>query len=208
MAGEIAQEAAVVLALGGAAIGAGGSVLAQIVAGMIASRRENKKTSAEYQRWQAESDAKRRDRNFDRKVELFSSFLASAQAMVQAASLGPSEVYVAVLDDSKAQPLEGLHEAVEEIGILAPDVYQHVQSTYAALLKMHFRLIRVDPQRDEIANILAIDAAAKESRFWISHTRVAVRSYMNHEAVKWPEQEIADFMQAFSGKDPRSASSA
>jgi hypothetical protein len=77
MAGEIAQEVAVALALGSAAIGAGGSILSQVVAGVITSRREKKKAQADEKRWQLESDAKRRDRSLDHKIALFAKFIAS-----------------------------------------------------------------------------------------------------------------------------------
>ncbi|MEC5181265.1 hypothetical protein [Arthrobacter sp. CG_A4] len=192
MAGEIAQEVAVVLALGGAAIGAGGSILAQVTAGIITSRREKKKLITEDKRWQAESDAKRRDRNFDRKVALFSSFLASAQAMERAATWGPPEAYEMLLEDSETQTLSEIRKVVEEIGLLAPEVHRHVQSTFAALIKMHAGMTRSDSQKYAPANRAAIGAAVQDVAFWLGHTRKAIGSYINHENVEWPEQAIAE----------------
>ena len=63
MAGEVAQEA-IVLALGGAGIGAGGAVLAQIVAAIFTGRRESRRL-----RWDQEQVFR------DEKREAFVSFL-------------------------------------------------------------------------------------------------------------------------------------
>ena len=188
MAGEIAQEVAVALALGSAAIGAGGSILSQVVAGVITSRREKKKARADEKRWQLESDAKRRDRSLDHKIALFARFMASVQGIERAEAWGNPITHATFMGHS--QTLDELQRVVEEIGLIAPEVHRHARAAYVSLNKMLIAKVRTD--KDDQDATKAVSRAEESLGFWIGLTRTAIRSYINHEPVDWPEQAIAE----------------
>jgi hypothetical protein len=131
LAGEIAQEVAVALALSSAAIGAGGSVLSQIVGGVIVSRREKKKAEADERRWHIEADAKRRDRSLDHKIELFSRFLAALEGIQRAEAWGSPVSHQDFMAHN--QTLDEAQQVLEEIGLIAPDVYRHANATHRSV---------------------------------------------------------------------------
>jgi hypothetical protein len=89
-----------------------------------------------------------------------------------------------------SQTLDELQEVVEEIGLIAPEVHRHAKATYVSLNKMLFAKVRTD--KDDQDATKAVSRAEESLGFWIGLTRTAVRSYINHEPVGWPEQAIAE----------------
>jgi hypothetical protein len=190
MAGEISQDVAIALALGSAAIGAGGSIISQIVGGVITSRREQKKAEAEDRRRQVENEAKRRDRQLDRKIELLSKFLSAAERAEQTPTWGRplSSEELQEHDDTLVQ----LRVSVEEIGLLVPDLYRFADNIYDAVRYMLLHMVVAESKWEEKSSE-RIGNAQDYVAFLISLTRVAVRSYINHEPVEWPEHAIAEY---------------
>lgn len=192
MAGEITQEA--INLLTSAAIGAGGAVSAQVVGGIITSRREARKAAAEERRWQLESNAKRRDRGLDQKVALFSKFLATVEGIRQAEAWGkPISSRTFYEHDRTLYELNG---TLEEIGLVAPDVYKHMKATHDAVGNMLWSKISQEYEQGDPAEVAAARRAEEALQFWMGLTRAALRSYINHEPVVWPEEAIYDFKAA------------
>lgn len=191
MAGEIAQEAAIVLALSSAAIGAGGSVLSQVVGGIITSRREKKKGEAEDRRWRIETDAKRRDRGLEQKLALFSRFLATVEGIKRAELWGTPVSHETFHEYQRS--LEELQETVEEVGLVAPEVYPHLKATYVAVGRMLWSKVGSKYEQGDPDAVIAADRAQGSLHFYMGITRTALRAYVNHEPVEWPEQAIAEF---------------
>jgi hypothetical protein len=190
LAGEIAQEVAVALALSSAAIGAGGSVLSQIVGGVIVSRREKKKAEADERRWHIEADAKRRDRSLDHKIELFSRFLAALEGIQRAEAWGSPVSHQDFMAHN--QTLDEAQQVLEEIGLIAPDVYRHANATHRSVTTMLFTKVHVGYPIGHPVFVTGARNAEETLRFWMGQTRVAIRSYINHEPVAWPEQALAE----------------
>lgn len=189
MAGEIAQDVAVMMALSSAAIGAGGAIVSQIVAGVITGRRENKKSKTEAERWKLEADAKRRDRQFDHKIELFSKFLAIAEDMGRAGQ--PFVGSTQDLTDSVKEASKQLKDLAEEIGILAPELFEIAQSTVNAASSFYFGFVsHTLVSKGRTANDVAKEDSVtrlREARFslnfWSDAFRDATRSYISHEPI-------------------------
>lgn len=190
MAGEIAQEVAVALALGSAAIGAGGSVLSQVVGGRITSRRERKKAEADERRWRTESDAKRRDRNLDQKIELFSRFLAALEGIQRAEAWSSPVSHADFLAHN--QTLDEAQQILEEIGLIAPEVYPHAKATHKSVTSMLFA--KLHPGFPVGHPVMVTEARNAEAvlGFWMANTRAAIRSYINHEPVAFPDEALAE----------------
>lgn len=178
------------LALGSAAIGAGGSIVSQIVGGVITSRREQRKAVVEEERWKLEIEAKRRDRQLEYKTELFGRFLSAAEGTQRDENLGKSINYEQYMEQQVV--VTQLRDWAEEIGLLVPEVYRHVKSTYKSvrIMLMQKHLMHVL----EASETAPEDLSRREQEvvFWIRQTREAIRSYINHEPVEWPEQLIAE----------------
>lgn len=185
------------MALGSAAIGAGGSILSQVVGGIVTSRREKKKAEADERRWQIESDAKRRDRNLDHKIALFSKFLASMEGIQRTEDWAAPRTEATW--DSYEQTLNDLREVVEEIGLIAPDVYRHATSTFISFSQLLFAKLDSGYAKGDRAAVRAADTAELSLDFWVELTRIAIRSYISHEDVEWPEQAIAEHERELKG---------
>ncbi|WP_458111194.1 hypothetical protein M1D88_12600 [Arthrobacter sp. R1-13] len=190
MAGEIAQEVAIMLALGSAAIGAGGSIISQAVGGVIASRREQKKAEADEKRWHLENDARRRDRQLEHKIELFTKFLSTVEGIERSEAWGQSMTRDAYLGHTER--LDQLRDLVEEIGLLAPEVYRHARTTYMRVRLMFVTKTHYVTQKDDKEAEVSIKRAEEDVAFWIGQSRHAIRSYISHKPVEWPEQAIAE----------------
>lgn len=190
MAGEIAQEVAVALALGSAAIGAGGSVLSQVVGGIITGRRERRKAEADEHRWRVESDAKRRDRSLDHKIGLFSRFLATIEGIQRAESWGSPVSHSNFM--AYNQTLDEAQQVLEEIGLIAPDVYPHAKATHRSASVMLFAKSHAGYPVGHPVFVTGARNAEETLQFWMIHTREAIRSYINHEPVELPEQALTE----------------
>ncbi|MDQ0868991.1 hypothetical protein QFZ70_001464 [Arthrobacter sp. V1I9] len=187
MAGEITQEA-ILLALGGAGLGATGAVAAQIVAAVFTARRENKKALAEEARWKLENDAKRRDRNLDHKIDLFGRFLSVAESLYQDMAWGTQ-----ITDEEfhAYQPrMQELRDKAEEIGLIAPEVFRHTQATLRSIGKM--LEIKTPFLWSAKTGKPSIEQAEECVAAWIRLTRGAIRSYINYEPVDWDEKELKE----------------
>jgi len=190
LAGEIAQEVAVALALGSAAIGAAGSVLSQAVGGYITGKREKRRADAEEKRWSIESDAKRRDRSLDQKVELFSRYLALIGGIERDEMWGrpvSTEAFMAY-----NETLDEVQQIIEEIGLIAPELHRFVAITSKRTVGMLFSRFGEKYENGDPGELAAGKRAHEDLQFWIAQTRIAFRSYINHEPVEWPEQAIAE----------------
>ncbi|WP_156368478.1 hypothetical protein [Arthrobacter sp. Leaf137] len=191
MAGEIAQEVAIMLALGSAAIGASGAIMSQVFGGVIASRREQKKAEADEKRWHIENNAKRRDRQLEHKTQLFTKFLSTAERIKQRSGSWGHAITEETYADARKN-LNQLRDLAEEIGLLAPEVYRHASMTYYRNNLMFVTSTGFLTKEDEKWAAGSIKAAEEDASFWIWETRRAIRSYISHEPVDWPEQAIAE----------------
>ncbi|MET4003905.1 hypothetical protein ABIB48_002643 [Arthrobacter sp. UYCu511] len=190
MAGEITQQA-ILLALGGAGIGASGAVGAQIVAAIFTGKREKKQAEDTEERWKREAEAKRRDRSLDHKTALFVKFFATMEDVHRFES--PSAVLDHDTIRTRFAEMRPVIEAVEEIGLIAPEIYRYVQKTSKLMTDYIFtKLGWGHPQKNSPSHLLAIKQEHALVGGWIHLTRAAVRSYIAHEQVIWPEQAIAE----------------
>ncbi|WP_426226393.1 hypothetical protein [Pseudarthrobacter sp. DSP2-3-2b1] len=188
MAGEITQEA-IMLALGGAGVGATGAIGAQIVAAIFTAKREKKKALADEVRWEFDSVAKRRDRNMDQKAALFVRFLSTVQEIER------KEAWANVISDatfkSYGEQQDQLEAMVQEVSLIAPDVYRHVYATKKNVSKMLIEKSAFrNSMRSEDEKSAAITNAEKQVQIWLGRTQVAMRAYIDHREVVWPDEEI------------------
>lgn len=177
------------LALGGAGLGATGAVGAQIVAAIFTAKRENKKALADEARWEFDSQAKRRDRNLDQKTALFVRFLSAVREIHR------KEAWANVISDevfqSYGEEQDQIEAMVQEISLIAPEVYRHAYATKKSLSKMLIEKSAFrNSQRSDDAKQTAITNAEEQVDIWLGRTQVAMRAYINHEEVVWPEEEI------------------
>jgi hypothetical protein len=191
LAGEIAQEVAIMMTLGSAAIGASGAIIAQIVSGFITSKREARQAEADEKRWQIENDAKRRDRQLEHKTQLFTKFLSTAEGIKQRSGDWGHAITQETYADTRKN-IEQLRDLAEEIGLLAPEVYRHAAHSYYRINLMFLTCTGFLTKEDEAAAAESLEAAEDDANFWIWHTRRAIRAYISHEPVEWPEQAIAE----------------
>ncbi|MFD0044732.1 hypothetical protein ACFVGV_06030 [Pseudarthrobacter scleromae] len=185
MAGEIAQDVAVTLTLIGAAMGAGGAIASQVIAGVITDRREQRRSREEAERWKLEADAKRRDRQLDRKIELFAQLLSETQNV-----LNSTQMY-GNLNQETAESLVAASWQVlaitEEIGILAPELHEYAQSVAKATgnTVKAFRLRDALPLGTKKRRAAAHQAtrAHEGLHSWADLFRQEARSYVIHGPV-------------------------
>ncbi|MEV4954168.1 hypothetical protein [Paenarthrobacter nitroguajacolicus] len=132
MAGEITQEA-ILLALGGAGIGAGGAVASQIVAAIFTGRREKRRF--EWDKKQTFSDDKR---------TVFVAFLRQAQIMhdlFSSAAVGPEDETATAtkkIAETKDKWWEEFTEHEVAIRLMAPEVMSPVNDLGALFAEWHY----------------------------------------------------------------------
>ncbi|WP_459384532.1 hypothetical protein [Arthrobacter humicola] len=132
MAGEVTQEA-ILLALGGACIGAGGAVAAQTVSAIFTGRREKKRF--EWDKQQTFSDDKR---------AVFVSFLRQAQIMhdlFSSAAVGPEDETAAAtkkIADTKDKWWDEFTEHEVAIRLMAPEVMSPVNELGTLFAEWHY----------------------------------------------------------------------
>lgn len=202
MAGEIAQEVAVMLALSSAAIGASGAVISQVVAGAITGKRERGKADVEADRWKAEADAKRRDRQMDRKIALFSEFLSTMREF-SASDVWLRETKItSEMTEDQRQLVTKLGRAAEEIGILAPELYEYAEAAYRAadyaaighVLRGHLQGKGGQEAGADAAGITKLRESVSTS-IWLF--RNATRSYVSHEPITRHSKALAEYEKSF-----------
>jgi hypothetical protein len=200
MAGEIAQEVAIMLAIGSATIGASGAIVSQVVAGVITGKREQRKADAEAERWKVDADAKRRDRQMDRKIELFSEFLSTMREF-SASDVWLRKEPTSEMAEGQRHLVRKLGLAAEEIGILAPELYDYAESAYKtasnAVMAHNFRkILRGKDGQEARAYVAEVSAEVTEVRqsmltsMWLF--RDATRSYVSHEPVTPHSEALAE----------------
>jgi hypothetical protein len=179
MAGEIAQEVAIMLAIGSATIGASGAIVSQVVAGVITGKREQRKADAEAERWKLEADAKRRDRQLDRKIELFGKFLSTSQELL---ALQKKEGQEAT--EQRQNAVTKLGSMSEEIGIHAPELYLYARSTYHAALVAILTIAIGKPTDSEGHQEFQARRTRASLEFWTRAFRESTRLYVSHEPIQ------------------------
>lgn len=194
MAGEIAQDVAVMMAVSSAAIGASGAIIAQVVAGVITGRRERTKAEAETERWRSEAEAKRRDRQLDRKIELFTRFLSTGDVLLNP-TLWQLEGDTSARSAKRNEASEHLRTMSQEIGILAPELYDHARSvsTSALMAVVTFLIEESDVEQDAEklpTSKARVDEMRKSFSLWHQAFRKVTHSYISHEAVPAHEDAI------------------
>lgn len=188
MAGEIAQEVALAPAFGSAAIGASGAVISQVVAGVITSKRERRKAEADADRWKAEADAKRRDRQLDRKIELFSEFLSTIRE-IETSDMWSKRKTTGTTRGSQLEAWKKLRLLAEEIGILAPELYDYADIAAAtagrAVMGQMFVDLAAHPANKVsfVVEAWEVTEQRESLSIWARLFRKATRSYISHEPV-------------------------
>lgn len=196
MAGEIASDAALVIALGSAVIGASGAIASQVVAGFITGRREQRKADADSKRWELEAEAKRRDRQIDRKIEVLSKFLSTAEVVTGSYRFPKDSI-----SESHERLLgvrEELHDLTEEIGILAPELYEFAQETWRRAAALIFRIYqeslystsRVLDEGTKAEMARDVEKIRRRLKIWSDTFREATRSYISHEPIESLESAV------------------
>lgn len=149
MAGEVTQEA-ITLALGGAGIGAGGAVAAQIVAAFFTGRREKKRF--EWDKKQTFVDDKR---------AVFVAFLRQAEIMhnlFQIAAIGPEDEKSAgtkKIEETKDKWWEEFTEHEVAIRLMAPEVMSPVNDLGALFAEWHYETWSDGPPDGEMLKELS-----------------------------------------------------
>lgn len=187
MAGEIPQDVALALAFGSAAIGACGAIISQVAAGVITNKRERIKADADSRQWRADADAKRRDRQLDRKIELFSEFLSTARE-VQSSELWLKGRTAPAARQSQQDAVRKLRHIAEEIGILAPELYEYADAASstasdAVLRQMVLEMAGIDPDDEVRVEAAKVRQTRKSASIWAKLFRQATRSYISHEPI-------------------------
>jgi hypothetical protein len=134
MAGEITREA-ITLALGGAGIGAGGAVIAQIVAAIFTGRRENRRF-----KWEKQQTFR------DDKREVFVSFIRLVERRHELfgdAAHGTEEDAASATEKvatSKEKWWEDFTEKAVEIRLLAPSLSSKINGVGALFAEWHHEI--------------------------------------------------------------------
>ena len=173
MAGEITQEA-IVLALGGAGIGATGAIITQIVGGIFTAKREKRKTISDRELWEHEAEAKRRDRSLDQKIEIFTEILALSADL-------SNDVYfqIAISDELRAtfwQQTSSLRSMAQRVSILAPELFGHAEQ----IVSKCDALVAARRLEENGADPTPPYSAALKS---IADAREAFRAYIDHKPI-------------------------
>lgn len=187
------------LALSSAAIGASGAVISQVVAGVITGKREQRKASAESERWSVEAEARRRDRQLDRKIELFGQFLSTSESMTSSTY---SALWERESEESQLDAYRQLRSMTEKIGILAPELYDLAKSTsesagtlmIAGLRTPNISLSPEDSQAEEKINLEQrewVRTATKRLEAWTDIFRAATHAYVSHQPIQTHEEAAA-----------------
>lgn len=168
----------ILLALGSAIIGASGAVASQFVSGRLTAKREKQKADADRNRWEADSEARRRDRNHDQKTALFAELLANANAI-------NNEVYFLIDPDRESivklwTRANEVGEQAELVALLAPEVYEHA----SLLAQSCANLIRTRQLESRGADTGAASTKTDEA---IQAARKAFQEYLGHKPVTPPE---------------------
>ncbi len=159
------------------------------MAAIFTAKREKKKALADEVRWEFDSVAKRRDRNMDQKAALFVRFLSTVQEIER------KEAWANVISDatfkSYGEQQDQLEAMVQEVSLIAPDVYRHVYATKKNVSKMLIEKSAFrNSMRSEDEKSAAITNAEKQVQIWLGRTQVAMRAYIDHREVVWPDEEI------------------
>lgn len=203
------------LALGSAAIGASGAVLSQVVSGVVTGKREQRKATVDAERWSYEAEASRRDRHLDRKIELFRQFLSTSESMTTSTSRA---LWGRESEESQEDAYRQLCSIAEEIGILAPELYDLAQSTaqsaavlvLASLKKPNVRMARSAEDAEEIEAEEEDEKGQRVNRMmtssnslaaWTDIFRAATHAYISHRPIQ-PQQE-AEAQAKAQAENPR-----
>ncbi|WP_050053396.1 hypothetical protein [Pseudarthrobacter siccitolerans] len=190
MAGEIAQDLAVMLAIGSATIGAGGAIISQVVAGVISGKRERRKAQADAERWRVEADAKRRDRQLDRKIDLFGELLTIIEELCMWL-MGREELIDHKAELRQLKAARQLARISEEIGILEPELYEYAKTGHDMALRAltgHWHSMRKGDLGDDSEQGVGADAPKADEvladlSIWADLFREAAHSYVSHQPV-------------------------
>ncbi|MFJ6416517.1 hypothetical protein [Paeniglutamicibacter sp. NPDC091659] len=182
MAGEITQEA-IVLALGGAGIGATGAIVAQIVGGIFTTGREKRKANSDRELWELEAEAKRRDRSIEQKTELMTEILTLAENLI-------SDVYFrshfdsGVTANQNAQ-YDELRRSVHRLSILVPEVYPHAKAllnpTGRFMLTRHTDFYNNVEHSEDVGNRINAEYAIAGSS--VRSAQDAFSAYISHKSL-------------------------
>ncbi len=163
--------------------------------GVITSRREQRKAAAEDERWRLEIEAKRRDRQLEYKTELFGKFLSTAEGIERTeGGWGKAITHEGLM--AKKDVIDQMRDWGEEIGLLAPELHRHAGVTAAKIQGMYVKKLLAHSETALNDARIEIQCAEEDVAFWIRRTREAVRAYMNHEPVVWPEEAIDEHKRA------------
>ena len=168
----------ILLALGSAIIGASGAVASQFVSARLTAKREKQKADADRSRWEADSEARRRDRNLDQKMALFAELLTNADALNM-------EAFFGIVSDKEKFPelwsrAKRIREQAETISLLAQEVYEHA----SLLAESCVSLVRTRNLESQGADTGAASSKTGEA---IRIARNAFQEYLGHKPVIPPE---------------------
>ncbi|MBV1778718.1 hypothetical protein KRR55_06275 [Paeniglutamicibacter sp. ABSL32-1] len=180
MAGEITQEA-IALALGGAGIGAGGAIIAQIIGGILTAKREKRKAASDRELWEFEAEAKRRDRSIDEKIEVFAAILSVSESLITVIHLEP--IFGEQPLSTLRTKLSELQSHVQKLSILVPELFEHADGVFQRCNVMVMITSRSHFLSDRENLHTEINPAHHEADESIKIARAAFQAYVSHKPI-------------------------